>query len=129
MDKKFAKEIYSNLKLSKLHFNISIDKIGEFSKDCAEYIIFNTGNAKTPALKWCMSTVKKTKVFTQICYASSNNLPIYKEELAKKIPEYSYKTLATIVDEGIEKGYYITEEPQDNDLSDKNKISTFFVIG
>ena len=30
-----------------------------------------------------------------------NRLEIYKEEIAKNIPEYSYKTIAKIIDDGI----------------------------
>jgi len=36
---------------------------------------------------------------------------IYKEEIAKKIPEYSYKTIAKIIDDGIEKKHFILLTP------------------
>ena len=35
------------------------------------------------------------------------------------MPEYSYKTVATIIDEGIEKGYYVALDPANNLVSDK----------
>ena len=42
-----------------------------------------------------------------------------KEEVSKKIPEYSYKTIASIIDEGTERGYYIALDPMDNKIVDK----------
>ena len=61
-------------------------------------------------------------VFTLIFQANENGLAIYKEEIAKKLPEYSYKTIATIVDEGVEKGYYVPLEPYTNNAVKDKKI-------
>ena len=36
------------------------------------------------------------------------------------MPEYSYKTIATIVDEGTQKGYYILLKPYENATGKKN---------
>ena len=69
-----------------------------------------------------MSTVKKAKVFTLIFLANENGEPIYKEEISKKLPEYSYKTIATIVDEGVEKGYYVPLDPYTNKIVKDKKI-------
>ena len=69
-----------------------------------------------------MSTVKKAKVFTLIFQANENGVAIYKEEIAKKLPEYSYKTIATIVDEGVEKGYYVPLDPITNKSIKDKKI-------
>ena len=44
----------------------------------------------------------------QIFHANEAGREIYKEEIAKNIPEYSYKTIAKIIDEGFVKGYYIS---------------------
>ena len=68
----------------------------------------------SPALKWCLSTIKKAKVFTLVYQANERGLPIYKEEIAKKLPEYSYKTIATIIDEGTQKGFYVPLLPYEN---------------
>ena len=68
----------------------------------------------SPALKWCLSTIKKAKVFTLVYQANERGLSIYKEEISKKLPEYSYKTIATIIDEGTQKGYYVPLEPYEN---------------
>ena len=71
-------------------------------------------------MKWCLSTVKKAKVFLLIYQANERGLAIYKEEIAKKLPEYSYKTIATIVDEAITKGYYVPLEPYDSSAKKLN---------
>ena len=39
--------------------------------------------------------------------ANENQKSIYKEEVSKQLPEYSYKTIATIIDEGLKKGYFV----------------------
>ena len=70
-------------------------------------------------MKWCLSTVKKAKVFVIIYQANENGKAIYKEEIAKQLPEYSYKTIATIIDEGIAKSFYISLDPVENKVSDK----------
>ena len=41
------------------------------------------------------------------------------EEIAKKLPEYSYKTIASIIDEGIQKGFYVPLEPYENSVGKK----------
>ena len=38
------------------------------------------------------------------------------------MPEYSYKTIATIVDEGVEKGYYVPLDPLTNKVVKDKKI-------
>ena len=43
---------------------------------------------------------------------------MYKEELAKQLPEYSYKTIAAIVDEGVKKGIYVELRPRVQNLID-----------
>jgi len=46
--------------------------------------------------------------------ANENTQSIYKEEIAKRLPEYSYKTVANIIDEGLDKGYYVKLAPRNN---------------
>jgi len=72
-----------------------------------------------PELKWCFSTIKKAKVFIVVYQANENSKPMYKEEVAKQLPEYSYKTISTIVDEGVSKGYFITLDPVQDANKDK----------
>jgi hypothetical protein len=119
-----SEEIFKIVNVDKLPFKINPEKLNELGVDIAEELhnVFN-GINMCPALKWCLSTVKKAKVFTLIYQANELGLPIYKEEIAKKIPEYSYKTIATIIDEGIQKGYYISLNPfessEDKKILDK----------
>ena len=113
-------EILKKLHLQKLPFKVDEEKINKLGIDIAKDLstIFNALN-EDPALKWCMSSVKKAKVFTKIYYANEIGSAMYKEELAKQLPEFSYKTIATIVDEGVEKGYYISMDPYIKDVTDK----------
>lgn len=114
-----SKTIYQKLNIAKLPFKLKAEDVNEFGRDVASNFNFILENVNSPILRWCMSTIKKTKVFTLVHYANENNLPIYKEDIAKKLPEYSYKTIATIVDEGIEKGYFVAMDPYQNSVADK----------
>lgn len=114
-----GKKIFSELNTSKLPFNLRVSDLREFGKDIAQNFNVILDNVNEPSLKWCMSTIKKAKVFTLIFHANENNVPIYKEDIAKKLTEYSYKTIATIIDEGVERGYYITLEPSGKSVTDK----------
>ncbi|MDC0938107.1 hypothetical protein OAR56_03815 [Pelagibacteraceae bacterium] len=111
-----VQEIFKKVNAEKLPFQISPDKLNELGIDIAEDLnnVFQ-GINMSPALKWCLSTIKKAKVFTLIYQANERGLPIYKEEIAKKLPEYSYKTIASIIDEGSQKGFYVPLEPYDSD--------------
>ena len=115
--------IFKKVNVEKLPFKINHEKLNELGVDIAEELhnVFS-GNNMCQALKWCLSTVKKAKVFTLIYQANELGLPIYKEEIAKKLPEYSYKTIATIVDEGVEKGYYVPLDPITNKSIKDKKI-------
>ena len=116
-----VEEIFKKINIDKLPFNISPEKLNELGIDIAEELntIFQ-GINMCPALKWCLSTIKKAKVFTLIYQANERGLTIYKEEIAKKLPEYSYKTIATIVDEGTQKGFYVSLEPYESTEGKKN---------
>ena len=119
-----VEEILKKVKVDKLPFKINSQNLNELGIDIAEDLknIFK-GINMCPALKWCLSTVKKAKVFTLIYQANERGLPVYKEEIAKKLPEYSYKTIATIIDEGTQQGHYVPLEPYEN--SEGKKISFF----
>ena len=62
---------------------------------------------KSDSLNWCFANIKRSKIFLNIFHANQNGVEIYKEEIAKKIPEYSYKTIAKIIDDGINKKYFL----------------------
>ena len=114
-------KIFKKVNVDKLPFKISPEKLNELGIDIADDLknVFN-GINMCPALKWCLSTVKKAKVFTLIYEANEHGLPIYKEEIAKKLPEYSYKTIATIIDGGTQKGYYVPLKAHDSIGEKKN---------
>ena len=116
-----VEEIFKKVNVDKLPFKISPQKLNELGIDIADDLknIFN-GLNMSPALKWCLSTIKKAKVFTLIYEANELGLSIYKEEIAKKLPEYSYKTIATIIDEGSQKGYYVPLKPHKSIDEKKN---------
>ena len=116
-----VEEIFKLISSEKLPFKINSSRLNELGMDIAEDLmkIFN-GINMSPALKWCLSTVKKAKVFTLIYQANERGLPIYKEEISKKLTEYSYKTIASIIDDGINKGYYVSLDPYLNTKSQIN---------
>ena len=119
-----VEQIFKNINTNKLPFKISPVKLNELGIDIAQDLnnIFKKIQISHD-LKWCLSTVKKAKVFTLIYQANERGLSIYKEEIAKKLTEYSYKTIAVIVDEGLQKGHFVALEPYENSgskiISDK----------
>jgi hypothetical protein len=104
--------IYSKLKLEKLPFKIEQKnfKILGNSLSLVFHQIYND-KVKSEKLNWTFSTIKKFKIFLEIFYANEKGEEIYKEEIAKKIPEYSYKTISKIIDDGIAKGIFISLVP------------------
>ena len=108
------------INLQKLPFKVDSTNLNQLSKDIAqdlEHVLSHINLC--PALKWCLSTVKKAKVFTIIYRANETGASIYKEEISKKLTEYSYKTIATIIDEGVERGYYVPQDPDLKKIKDK----------
>ena len=113
-------EISEKINLENLPFKINKNKLNELFTDIAEdfsQTLKNINDLKK--IKWCLSTVKKAKVFSVIYLANENGKSIYKEEISKLLSEYSYKTIATIVDEGMAKGYYVELDPVDKKNLDK----------
>ena len=124
MDKQKIREerIFSKLALEKLPFKLKKDnfKILGNAISIAFQAIYDDQN-KSDQLKWCFSTVKKFKIFLEIFYANERGEEIYKEEIAKKIPEYSYKTISKIIDDGHAKGVYVALKP-DGEIGTDTKI-------
>ena len=107
------KRIVKKLNLEKLPFKISSDGF------CEMYINMLTDMSKAfhyqndrPGMRWCLSTIKKFKIFILIFEANELGNEIYKENISNKLPEYSYKTIAQIVDEGLLKGHFIKLSPR-----------------
>ena len=110
-DLKRQKNIISKLNLKKLPFNISINKICALNLEMARHSRFVLKyQDDKPAIKWCFSSIKKLKVFLIIFESNELGEEIYKEKISSKLPEYSYKTVAQIVDDGIKKNFFIKLE-------------------
>ena len=117
--------ILKGINLAKLPFKILDKDIFNFTKELSLNIkkIFSLSNQKE-SVKWCFSSQKKLKVFLIIFDANENLKSIYKEEVSKRLPEYSYKTIATIIDEGLKKGYFVNLKSSDlNKISDKKILN------
>ena len=107
------KRIVKRLNLSKLPFKINVNDFCSMYlnmiqdlRECFKY------QDDKPGMKWCLSTIKKFKVFLLIFEANEIGNEIYKELLSAKLPEYSYKTIAQIVDDGLEKKFFIKLPPR-----------------
>jgi hypothetical protein len=107
-DLKREKKIINKLNLTKLPFKISKDSISDLniamikhSRSMLKY------QDEKPGIKWCFSSIKKLKVFLAVLEANERGEEIYKEKLSNQFPEYSYKTIAQIIDEGISKNFFL----------------------
>jgi len=104
--------ILENLNLDKLPYKITESEfktLGLEISGCIHYIF--SIRQKTETLNWCFANIKRVKIFLQIFHANELGKEIYKEEIAKKVSEYSYKTIAKIIDDGIQKGYFVLLTP------------------
>ena len=118
-DIKREKRIISRLNLKKFSFEITEENFctlyTEMFKDMRPLFKYREGEY---AMKWCLSTEKKMKVFLLIFEANELGNEIYKESLSSLLPEYSYKTVAKIIDDGISKGYFIRLDPRAKKTTD-----------
>ena len=113
------KRIISKLRLQELPFNISpsdfCSRYLEIFQDLKPLFKYKEGEY---AMKWCLMTEKKMRVFLIIFEANELGKEIYKESISSKLREYSYKTVASIIDEGIEKGFYENLAPRNFNSKD-----------
>jgi hypothetical protein len=107
-DLKREKRIISKLNLKKLPFKIAKKKMCDLNLAMAVHSksVLKYQDDK-PGIKWCFSSIKRLKVFLAIFEANELGEEIYKEKISNKIPEYSYKTIAQIVDEGVNKNFFL----------------------
>ena len=124
MEKQKQREarIFTKLNLEKLPFKLNQENFKFLGKSISLTFreIYNN-QVESERLKWTFSTVKKFKIFLEIFYANEKGEEIYKEEISKKIPEYSYKTISKIIDEGYAKGVYLSLKP-DGEVGTDAKI-------
>ena len=116
--------ILSKVKIQKLPFKITTENFSarylEMFLDLKPLFKYQEGEY---AMKWCLSTEKKMKVFLLIFEANELGREIYKENISSQLPEYSYKTIAQIIDQGIAKGYFVKlppRRPKTKDLKIRN---------
>ena len=118
-DIKRQKNIISKLNLKKLPFNILPEKICDLNLEFARHsrAVLKYQDDK-PGVKWCFSSIKKLKVFLILFEANELGEEIYKEKISSLLPEYSYKTIAQIIDDGIAKNYFSKLPPRLSKIKD-----------
>jgi hypothetical protein len=110
--KKREDRIYAKLKLENLPFKLKQDNFKELGNAVAlAFREIHINQVESVKLRWIFSTVKRFKIFLEIFYANEKGIEIYKEEIAKKLSEYSYKTISKIIDDGYAKEIYVSLKP------------------
>ena len=106
------KRILANLNLEKLPYELKEDTFKTLGSEVSDFIHFVFElRKKTESLNWCFANIKRIKIFLLVFHANELGSEIYKEEVAKNIPEYSYKTIAKIIDDGIRRGFFVLLTP------------------
>ena len=117
---KREKRILKRLNLEKLPFEASMDQFcGRYLEMMADLKESFTFEADKPGMQWCLSTIKRFKVFLLIFEANEIGNEIYKELLSAKLPGYSYKTIAQIVDDGIKLNFFIKLDARSKTTTDQ----------
>ena len=112
-DIKRTKRIISKLNLKKIPFKITEEQFcSSYTEMFMELMPLFRYQPHEYAMKWCLSTEKRMRVFLLIFEANELGEEIYKESISSKLPEYSYKTIAQIIDDGLKKGYFIKLAPR-----------------
>ena len=115
---KRTNRIISKLNLKKLPFKITEEQFcSSYTEMFKELTPLFRYQPHEYAMKWCLSSEKRMRVFLLVFEANELGKEIYKESISSEIPEYSYKTIAQIIDDGLKKGYFIK-------LAPRTKIST-----
>ena len=115
---KRTNRIISKLNLKKLPFKITEEQFcSSYTEMFKELTPLFKYQPHEYAMKWCLSSEKRMRVFLLVFEANELGKEIYKESISSEIPEYSYKTIAQIIDDGLKKGYFIK-------LAPRTKIST-----
>ena len=118
-DLRREKIITSKLNLKKLPFKVSKENFcSRYAEMFKEMTPLFKYREEEYAMKWCLSTEKKMKVFLLIFESNQLGKEIYKEKIANKLPEYSYKTVAQIIDEGTKKNFFVNLPPRAHIVKD-----------
>ena len=115
---KRTNRIISKLNIKKLPFKITEEQFcSSYTEMFKELTPLFRYQPHEYAMKWCLSSEKRMRVFLLVFEANEFGKEIYKESISSEIPEYSYKTIAQIIDDGLKRGYFIK-------LAPRTKIST-----
>ena len=115
---KRTNRIISKLNIKKLPFKITEEQFcSSYTEMFKELTPLFRYQPHEYAMKWCLSSEKRMRVFLLVFEANELGKEIYKESISSEIPEYSYKTIAQIIDDGLKRGYFIK-------LAPRTKIST-----
>ena len=113
------KRILNNLNLDKLPIKVRPENFCDFLTNIIrDYKSIFSVKGRSEATTWCLSSMKKFKIFLIIFEANELGKEIYKEQIATQLPEYSYKTVASIVDEGLKKEYFVKLSPRVSQVRD-----------
>tara|TARA_B100001175_G_C19315612_1_gene545208 strand:+ start:320 stop:826 length:507 start_codon:yes stop_codon:yes gene_type:complete len=112
-DSRREKRIISKLNLKKLPFKINSENMCDLTVAMIRHskVVLKYQDDR-PGIKWCFSSIKRLKVFLVIFEANELGEEIYKEKISSKLPEYSYKTIAQIVDDGVFKNFFLKLPPR-----------------
>ena len=118
-DSNREKRIINNLKLDKLPFKVKPENFCDFFINLIKdhKAIFSV-RGRHESITWCLSSMKRFKIFLIIFEANELGKEIYKEQIANQLSEYSYKTIASIIDAGLKKEYYIKLAPRLSRIND-----------
>ena len=118
-DLKRQQNIISKLNLKKLPFKIPDEKMCDLNLEMARHssAVLRYQEDKS-GIKWIFSSIKKYKVFLIIFESNELGEEIYKEKISSKLPEYSYKTVAQIVDDGIKLNFFIKLDARSKTTTD-----------
>ena len=118
------KRISDKLSLDTLPYKLKNNSFKSLGLEISNFLYYVfSKQKKSESLRWCFKNIKRVKIFLQIFHANESGKEIYKEEIAKNIPEYSYKTIARIIDDGIQSGHFELLTPdgiKGNDSKIKN---------
>lgn len=85
--------------------NLDVKSLGSLVSNFIHHVFVE--RKKSEPLNWCFANIKRVKIFLQIFHSNQQGKEMYKEEIAKNLPEYSYKTIAKIIDDGLNKKYFV----------------------
>ena len=118
-DSQRDQRINSKLNLKKLPFKITIDNFcTRYTEMFLDFKPLFQYQSEGQGMKWCFATEKRLKVFLIIFEASQLGKECYKENISNLLPEYSYKTIAQIVDEGVSKNIFLKLKARVNQSKD-----------